>query len=191
MPCRKDPGKGTGLGLASVYGFVKQSGGHAEIYSELGRGTIVHVYLSRLADEAQPRRQADTEAAFAAATGETILVVEDNPLVRRLTLRRLQAIGFKVIEADSGPAALKALEANETIDLVFTDIVMCGGMSGLDLAQWISERRPALKVVLTSGFAEEIAHDKGRLDRQLSILRKPYSQAKLTRVLGDALYTPH
>ena len=183
----KEPGKGTGLGLSSVYGFVKQSGGHADIYSELGTGTTVNVYLPRNVDRTQPRIQPETLPQLSAADGQTILVVEDNPLVRRLTVLRVEELGFKVIEADSGPAAVKILESGEPIDIVFTDIVMSGGMSGLELARWIRETRPGLRVVLTTGFAEEIARGEDARDLKLNILRKPYNQAQLIRAFQEAL----
>jgi PAS domain S-box-containing protein len=184
----KEPGKGTGLGLASIYGFVTQSGGHASIYSEVGRGTTVNIHLPRLVDVENPVRAPANHVSVATTGDERILLVEDNALVRRSTVRRLEALGFKVIEAESGPAAVKVLESREEIvDLVFTDVVMAGGMSGLDLARWIRERRPALKVLLTSGFAEQAASADAELERELTILRKPYGQAELIRTLRESL----
>jgi CheY-like chemotaxis protein len=181
----KGPDEGTGLGLASVYGFVKQSGGYTGIHSEVGRGTTVDVYLPRLVDGEVPVAESTERTAIPMVAGETILAVEDNPLVRRSTVRRLEALGFKVIEAESGLAAVKLLEDGSAVDLVFSDVVMPGGMSGLDLAQWIRETRPALKIVLTSGYTEEIAG--GHELPEVTILRKPYDQTELLRTLRECL----
>jgi CheY-like chemotaxis protein len=184
----KEPGKGTGLGLASIYGFVTQSGGHASIYSEVGQGTTVNIHLPRLVNLENPVQASADRVSMATSGDERILLVEDNALVRRSTVRRLEALGFKVIEAESGPAAVKVLESSEEIvDLVFTDVVMAGGMSGLDLARWIRERRPALKVLLTSGFAEQAVDADAEPERELTILRKPYGQAELIRTLRESL----
>ena len=134
----KPSGRGTGIGLASVYGFVKQSGGNATIYSELGHGTTVRLYLPRAgADPA--RTGADTAKGTSEAAGETVLVVEDNPELRTLSLDRLKRLGYRVIEADSGPAALAVLETGAKIDLIFSDVVMPGGISGYQLAR-LAER---------------------------------------------------
>ena len=183
----KEPGKGTGLGLASVYGFVKQTGGHAEIYSELGTGTTINVYLPKDAGVAEPQADATHAAAVDFADGQMILVVEDNPLVRRLTVRRIEELGFKVKEAESGPAALNLLTPDEQVDLVFSDVVMAGGMSGLELARYLNETRPGLRILLTTGFAEEIARGEGNGAQAPRILRKPYSQAQLIRALQEAM----
>ena len=129
----KPAGRGTGLGLASIHGFVKQSGGHATIYSEPGRGTTVHLYLPRVAMHEARIGQAAAEEV-ATAGGEMVLVVEDNPELRRLSLRRLTLLGYHVMEADSGPAALAVLDAGKEIDLIFSDVVMPGGMTGYELA---------------------------------------------------------
>ena len=126
----KSAGRGTGLGLASIHGFVKQSGGHATIYSEPGRGTAVNLYLPRAAAH-EVRASPGAAKDAAVATGETVLVVEDNPELRRLSLHRLKLLGYRAIEADSGPSALAVLDAGEQIDLVFSDVVMPGGTDRL------------------------------------------------------------
>lgn len=184
----KGPGAGSGLGLSMVYGFVKQSGGHVQLYSEEGHGTTIRLYLP-----AQGAGAATAPAAFAerasAASGERILVVEDDPRVRRVAVRRLKELGHVTVEAESGPAALRLLESGEPFDLLFTDIVMAGGMSGIDLAKEVQRRRPKLKVLFTSGYAEPVMTKRGRqLVKSATWLSKPYSlhelQAKLREVLG-------
>ena len=128
-----------------------------------------------------------TDRPVAREQGETILVVEDNPQVRTLTLERLRRLGFRTLEAENGPAALAILDQNRDIDLVFSDVVMAGGMSGFDLARVVRERWPGLRVLLTSGFAEDVARSGAHsLDNQ-KILRKPYSLVELAQTLREAL----
>ena len=137
----KPAGRGTGLGLASIHGFAKQSGGHAAIYSEPNRGTTVNLYLPRAAaHEAQDNIVKNSEVIR--ASGETVLVVGDNPQLRALSLHRLELLGYNVIEAACGPAALAVIEAGEKIDLIFSDVVMPGGMTGYELAGHARERAP-------------------------------------------------
>ena len=182
----KPAGRGTGLGLASIYGFVKQSGGNATIYSEPGRGTTVNLYLPRAATHDSRASQAAAEEA-AGANGETILVVEDNAQLRELSLRRLALLGYRVIEADTGPAALAVLDGGEEIDLIFSDVIMPGGMTGYELACHAKERFPSVKVLLTSGYAPEVASAQDTTASELKVLRKPYKQAELARALRDVL----
>lgn len=183
----KEKASGTGLGLAMVYGFVKQSGGHITVYSEVGLGTTINLYLPR-ADTAS------AEAVSSVATAElhpeareTILVVEDDERVRQLTIRRLKLIGYEVLEADDGPSALAILERDDAVDLVFTDLVMPGGLSGRDVAMRARELRPGIKVLLTSGYAEELVRGDELQREQLKVLRKPYQQADLAAALRDVL----
>ena len=184
----KGPGKGTGLGLSVIYGFVKQSGGHVTIYSELGRGTTVNVYLPRIATERERAASAKQVAPASQRTGETILLVEDNPDVRQVTARRLQNLGYVVIEAASGARAVELLSTGAKVDLVFSDVVMPGGMSGFELGQLMKERSPDLPVLLTSGFAEDVARaGEAPAASELEILRKPYTGAELARALRKAL----
>ncbi len=182
----KPPGRGTGLGLASVYGFVKQSGGNATIETETGRGTTVHLYLPRfVSDEARTRSDAAKETP--AAIGETVLVVEDNPQLRALSLERLRLLGYHVIEADSGPRALAVLEGGEKIDLIFSDVVMPGGMTGYDLACRAQELHPPVKILLTSGYDAETASARDMNGTPFKVLRKPYRQADLARAIREVL----
>ena len=183
----KEPGRGTGLGLSTVYGFAEQSGGHATIASEVGKGTTVNLYLPRADVGAGPAAPEAADAVPLSAENEVVLVVEDNAEVRELTLQRVEGLGYVALEAESGPAAIALLEGGEHIDLVFSDIVMAGGMSGYDVARWIRKHAPDVKVVLTTGYAaEEVSHDANTLGTT-PILRKPYKRAELAVALKSAL----
>jgi CheY-like chemotaxis protein len=184
----KGPGAGSGLGLSMVYGFVKQSRGHIKLYSEPGVGTTVRLYLPEGAGKAEPAGVSPAGIVPETKDERTILVVEDDLRVRRVTIRRLRELGYNVIEADSGPAALVALDRHDRIDLLFTDIVMPGGMTGVELAQEVRQRRPGLRILLTSGYAEPNALTGGQLTGNVAWLGKPYSindlDAKLHELLG-------
>jgi CheY-like chemotaxis protein len=183
----KEKGRGTGLGLAMVYGFVKQSGGHIAIQSEIGHGTTLNLYFP-CANEAKAAPQpTEPKAGVEVLPRATILVVEDDERVRRLTVTRLKLIGYQVIEARSGAEAIEILDGSDPIDLVFTDIVMPGGLSGWDVAGRALEVRPGIKVLLTSGYAEDTAPTDDALSRSLKVLRKPYHQADLTAAVQEAL----
>ena len=153
----KEPGRGTGLGLSTVYGFAEQSAGHVTIASEVGKGTTVDLYLPRADAGAETREPQAADAVPLSAENEVVLVVEDNAEVRELTLQRVEGLGYVALEAESGPAAIALLESGEHIDLVLSDIVMAGGMSGYDVARWIRKHAPAVRVVLTTGYAAEEA----------------------------------
>jgi PAS domain S-box-containing protein len=183
----KGTGRGSGLGLASIYGFARQSGGHVTIYSEVGKGTTVNLYLPRGADTAAADRTAAGACDVQVGRGELVLVVEDDEKVRRLTCARLQALGFRVAEAGDAPAAVRLLEQTPEVAIVFTDLVMPGGMSGLDLAKWVREQRPDLQVILTSGYSAGLMMPDSAQSLDLRVLRKPYRQVDLARVLGEAL----
>ncbi|MBL8307085.1 MAG: response regulator, partial [Rubrivivax sp.] len=159
----KDKGKGTGLGLAMVYGFAKQSAGHVGIYSEPGQGTTVKLYLPRAlrGEEAAPP---EAQPPAAAGVGELVLVVEDDELVRLFACAELRSLGYRVLEAEQGSAALKLIEQHEGIALLFTDVVMPGGMSGRALADAALALRPGLRVLYTSGYTENAIVHHGRLD---------------------------
>ena len=182
----KGPGKGSGLGLSMVYGFVKQSGGHVQIYSEVGHGTTVRIYLP-IRDEDGRVAAGRPAPAAGAASGETILVVEDDQRVRRVSVRRLKELGYGVIEVESAAAALEALGKGDPVDLVFTDVVMPGGMTGVELAQEIRRRHPELKVLFTSGYADPAMIEGGMLATDAGWLGKPYSRADLASKLRELL----
>jgi CheY-like chemotaxis protein len=180
----KEQGGGTGLGLATVYGFVKQCGGHVTIHSEVGHGTTINLYFPR-ANGAMVAPAADAHAEEHARG--TILVVEDDARVRKLTVTRLKMIGYEVLEACDGPKALDILQSAKAVDLVFTDVIMSGGLSGRDVVARARELNPGVKVLLTSGYAEELVHGDELNREKLRVLRKPYQQAELAAAIREAL----
>jgi len=187
----KEKGKGTGLGLSMVYGFVKQSRGHVDVESSPGQGTRIELLLPWASGPAEDDDDSSAENESVQAGSETILLVEDDPLVRTFAHDQLTALGYRVLEADCGPAAMKVLEDGETaIDLLFTDVVMPGGMSGKDLAERAVDMRPGLRVLYTSGYAEDTIVHQGRLDPGLTLLAKPYRRRELARGIREALSQP-
>jgi CheY-like chemotaxis protein len=179
----KEQGKGTGLGLSMVYGFIKQSGGHINVYSEVGMGTTFRLYFRRSRNKTQP---AFTEVVNEALNGrgETVLVVEDNLSLRHVAVRQLKELGYKVLEADDAQLALATLESAK-VDVLFTDIVMPGG-TGFELAEIAQERCPSLRVVFTSGFPDARIKGNGmRLATRL--LNKPYRKQDLAKAVREAL----
>ncbi|TBW33870.1 PAS domain S-box protein [Siculibacillus lacustris] len=179
-------GRGTGLGLATLHGFVRQSGGFVTLYSEVDRGTTINIYLPRAECGEIPVRPIEASLPRR-GMGQTVLVVEDHPEVARVTRERLLALGYQVIEADHAAAALEMLAERPEIDLVFSDIMMPGGLSGLDLARRLRAEMPDRRILLTSGFAEAIARGDGPAPLEFALLRKPYSQADLARAIAEAL----
>jgi PAS domain S-box-containing protein len=184
----KDVGKGSGLGLSMVYGFVKQSDGHVSIYSEPGLGTTVRIYLPHVTTNA-PRSSEQIPASEASIPKghETILIAEDDPFVRSSVILRVEALGYKVVAAVNGDDALLKLRTNPKIDMLFTDIVMPGGMSGWELADLARQIRPGLPIVYSSGYALESLVKQGRAPAQSIILTKPYRRAELAYRLREAL----
>jgi PAS domain S-box-containing protein len=181
----KEQGRGTGLGLASIYGFVRQSGGYVTIYSELGKGTAVNIYLPRAKNIQAPDMDRAEPSARLEGHG-LILVVEDNDGVRDITIERLEMLSFKVLSCSNAIEAKAVIDAQSGIDLVFSDVVMPGGLSGFDLAHWISEKHPRIKVLLTSGFSEELARGTNEA-HAARVLSKPYSTGELARAIKAAL----
>ncbi len=179
----KEQGKGTGLGLSMVFGFTKQSAGHINVYSEIGHGTTFRLYLPRdLTAAAAPEAPKTTMHKG----HETVLAVEDNEGLRRVVVRQLNDLGYRVLEAPDGAAALKILE-REPVDLLFTDIMMPGGMSGYDLAKNAVARWPSLKVLLTSGFPETKLNGNSNASVKMHLLTKPYRKDDLASALRKAL----
>ena len=181
----KEKDKGTGLGLSQVFGYMKQSGGHVSVYSEVGSGTTFRLYLPRAAIAGAAEQRAPVKEA-PAGHGEIVLAVEDNVGMRRIVLRQLGELGYRAWEAENAAAALAILE-REPIDILLTDIMMPGELSGLDLARHVAKRWPKMRVILTSGFPG--AKIEGGLsgDGLTRILSKPYRRDDLARALRQAL----
>ncbi|MBR1299162.1 CHASE3 domain-containing protein [Bradyrhizobium sp. AUGA SZCCT0042] len=180
----KEVGKGTGLGMSMVYGFVKQSGGHIRIYSEEGHGTTIKLYLP-------PARSQAPAAVVAAAPlvggAETILVVEDDDLVRNFVTTQLQTLGYQTLDTSDGPSALQAVKNGLPFDLLFTDVILPNGMSGRQLADEVVKHRPGIRVLYTSGYTDNAIVHQGRLDPGVLLLSKPYRKSQLAKMIRQAL----
>ncbi|MCW5623518.1 MAG: response regulator, partial [Burkholderiales bacterium] len=186
----KEVGRGTGLGLSQVYGFVKQSGGHVKIYSEVGEGTVVKVYLPRLIGA--PSEDAEPEAESEVPLGdqrEVVLVVEDEPAVRQLSVDALVELGYRVLEADGAAAALKLIDAHPEIALLFTDVVM-PEVNGRKLADEALKRRPDLKVLFTTGYTQNAVVHNGVLDPGVELIGKPFTIEELAARVREVLDSP-
>jgi PAS domain S-box-containing protein len=182
----KEQGKGTGLGLSQVYGFVKQSKGHVKIYSELNAGTTVKIYLPRLVDEANVEEPGEGTIVPEAA-GEVILVVEDDPDVRAYSVESLKELGYRVLEAADGPEALQILKREGQVDLIFTDIVLPGGLTGAEVVVEARRIQPDLPAVFTTGYSRNAIVHHGRLDKGVHLLTKPFSFTELAGKMRDVL----
>ena len=178
-------GRGTGLGLSTIYGFASQSGGHVTIESEQGQGTTVNLFLPR---ERAARAEVGMEPEAAvplSANAETVLVVEDDPRVRELSLQRVEGLGYVVLEAHNAAAAIAILE-KQPVELLFSDIGLGPGMSGFELARWVRTNRPSTKVLLTTGHASGVSAEEHTREG-FPILHKPYNRLQLAVALQDAL----
>jgi CheY-like chemotaxis protein len=185
----KPVGKGTGLGLSQVYGFLRQSGGHASIYSEVGEGTTVKLYF--------PRRRGGEAAGGDAApavpqaveegTGETILVVEDEDMVREFTVSALGDAGYRVLAAADGPSGLALLDAHPEVAVLFTDVVLAGPLNGRKVADEALRRRPGLKVLFTTGYTRNAIVHHGRLDEGVELITKPFTAVSLAEKVARVL----
>ncbi|APG09174.1 PAS domain S-box-containing protein [Bradyrhizobium elkanii] len=183
----KDVGKGTGLGLSMVFGFVKQSGGGIKVTSEEGRGTIFTIYLPKA--ETSTLRPAGYDERKVVGGTETILCVEDDRDVRQYVTVQLESLGYKVISAANATEALAIVAEGTPFDLLFTDIVMAGGVNGRELAEQMVAARPSLRVLFTSGYAYDSLHAQGRATMGAPLLAKPYRKAELARMLRRSLDT--
>jgi PAS domain S-box-containing protein len=182
----KPEGRGTGLGLSQVYGFVKQSGGHIKLYSEVGQGTTVKIYLPRAegAPEAEFVRQHGDVASL--AHGETVLLVEDDDGVREYAIHALKLLGYRVLEAPDGAAALKLLDSHSDVTVLFTDVGL-PGINGRQLAEAVHLRRPGVKVLFTTGYARNAIVHNGLVDAGVDVLIKPFTVDRLARKLREVI----
>ncbi len=184
----KDTGKGTGLGLSSVYGFVQQARGAVTLASEVGHGTTVTLYLPQaLSGLAAAGDGHHGDQAFG-STGERILLVEDNEAVSEVVSSQLETLGYVVSSVASGPEALEVLARPGGFDLVLSDVVMAGGMSGFDVARWVQTHAPGMRVLLASGFPDAVLQSESPGEPRPEILRKPFSRAELARALRRTLH---
>ncbi len=179
--------KGSGLGLSMVYGFARQSKGHVKIYSEPGRGTTIRLYLPRADAAASADRVRKPDLLKAALPNERILVVEDNTEVRETVMRQLRDLGYETLEASGGKEAVTILKSDARVDLLFSDVVMPGGMDGTQLADAAARLRPGLKILLTSGFARASIQDGAASAYLKNLLSKPYRKAELAERLRATL----
>jgi CheY-like chemotaxis protein len=181
----KGQGKGTGLGLSMVFGFINQANGHISVRSAADTGAEINLFLPRSEDRA--RVSAEDASTPSLGHGESVLVVEDNNLLRRVVTHQIAGLGYRVLEAD-GPSAALTILGHEPVDLLFTDIVMPGGLDGFDLAREASSRRPFMRILLTSGFAGHSVENQREMPSMVKgMLLKPYRREALAHALRAAL----
>jgi PAS domain S-box-containing protein len=185
----KEIGQGTGLGLSQVYGFIKQSSGHVRIYSEVGEGTTVKLYLPRYRGAEDLTDESAETHGVPRGRAEVVLVVEDDPDVRDYTVEMVSDLGYTVLSAVDGASALRQLDSHREVALIFTDVVLSGGMNGRQLAEQALRRRPRLKVLYTTGYARNAIIHQGRLDPGVEVIFKPFTYSniatKLRQILDD------
>jgi CheY-like chemotaxis protein len=182
----KETSKGTGLGLATVYGIVNQSGGHILVYSELGLGTTFKIYLPSAAYKLGTEAETLAESLPPRREGVTVLLAEDDVVMRRLTRKMLEEHGYGVLEAEDGKSALDVIGSNHAaIDLVLTDVVM-KGMNGPELVLRLIDSHPSMKVVYMSGYTGELVANHG-IDSDIRLLEKPFTRADLLKIVDAAL----
>ena len=183
----KPDGKGTGLGLAMVFGFVKQTGGHVKIYSEPGQGTTVRLYLPRAVGAAPMLQQTSGPIELPHGTA-TVLVVEDEPAVREIAVAILADLGYRVFEAADGEQALQVFGAHVSeLDLLLSDVVLPGQVRGRELAERVQAIRPGVRVLFMSGYTENSIVHHGRLDDGVHLIGKPFSREQLARKVQEVL----
>jgi PAS domain S-box-containing protein len=189
----KEVGKGSGLGLSQVYGFVTQSGGHVEISSEVGAGTTVTIYLPALADPIAAEAEAHVQEASAGtgAAAGTVLVVEDDEEVLEVAVETLRALGYEVLTASDGPSALSKLRRGSAVDILFTDVVMPKGMSGIELARRAREINPDVHILLASGYPMSALSSEHGLTDEFTFLSKPYRWSDLSERIRSIRGLPH
>jgi len=176
----KPLGQGTGLGLSMIYGFARQSGGQIRIYSEVGKGTTMCLYLPRHDDDPNFNDAANfPEASESFGDGEVVLVIDDEPSIRMLITDVLSDTGYSVLEASDGPAGLRVLQSAARIDLLITDVGLPGGMNGRQVADAARSLRPDLRVLFITGYAENALMGNGHLEKGMHVLAKPFEVERL------------
>jgi CheY-like chemotaxis protein len=180
---------GTGLGLSMIYGFTRQSGGQTRIYSELGQGSMVCLYLPRHVGKAAGVDTPIPEPTLThqARQGETVLIIDDEPTVRMLVTDVLEGLGYGALEASDGNAGLKILDSEARIDLLITDVGLPGGMNGRQVADAARARRPGLKILFITGYAENAVLSHGHLEPGMHVLTKPFSMDAMSQRITDLL----
>ena len=187
----KPMGKGTGLGLSMIYGFAKQSGGQVRLYSEVGQGTTAKIYLPRHHGDAETADEVVAPATLTrTSTSETVLVVDDEPTVRMLVADTLAELGYQAIEAADAASGLKVLASDARIDLLITDVGLPGGMNGKEMADIARTKRPSLKILFITGYAENAAVSNGHLDPGMHVLSKPFPMDKLATRIRTIIESP-
>jgi CheY-like chemotaxis protein len=169
----KPLGQGTGLGLSMIYGFVRQSGGQVRVYSEVGKGTTMSLYFPRLVGELSDEERSE-DLSIDRGTGETVLVIDDEPAIRMVIAEVLTEVGYRVIEAGDGPAGLRIIQAGGRIDLLITDVGLPNGLNGRQVADAARSVNPRLKVLFITRFAENAAIGNGHLDSGMTVSTKPF-----------------
>jgi PAS domain S-box-containing protein len=186
----KEKGKGTGLGMAMVFGFVKQSEGHIKIYSEVGHGTTIRIYLPKsMRGGETANNDTGLRQSVRTSRGELVLVVEDNPAVRQAVSKQLTGAGYKVKEAEAAAGALVLLESEPGIHVMLSDVIMPGAMTGADLAREVKRRWPAIKILLTSGFPEGLLENGNKIPEGINLLSKPYRMEELFLKMREVIDT--
>jgi len=170
-----------------VHGFVRQSGGQVRIHSDVGKGTSVSLYLPRIAGEIDDPSAPEATHEDSTGQGETILLIDDEPIVRMLMVEVLEELGYIVVEAQDGPSGLKALESEARIDLLITDVGLPGGMNGRQVADAARVRRPGLKVLFVTGYAENAAIGNGLLAPGMQVITKPFAMAALADKVRETI----
>lgn len=187
----KPIGQGTGLGLSMIHGFVRQSGGQIRVYSEVGQGTTMCLYLPRYAGEVSDEQELADTGVPELGAGETVLVIDDEPTVRMLVVEILEEAGYTALEADDGPSGLKILQANPQIALLITDVGLPGGMNGRQVADAARVLQPALKVLFITGYAENAAVSGGHLEPGMAVVTKPFVMAELAHKIAEMIELTH
>jgi CheY-like chemotaxis protein len=183
----KPIGQGTGLGLSMIHGFVRQSGGQVRVYSEPGEGTTMCLYLPRHIGEVGADMDEPDTAIAKHGTGETVLVIDDEPVVRMLIVEVLEEAGYTALEAEDGPSGLKILGSDARIELLITDVGLPGGMNGRQVADAARVTRPKLKVLFVTGFAENAAVASGHLEPGMALITKPFVMAELAATITEMI----